>query len=342
MSKWAFRLEELGKEHNHLVGRKCANLGEMLRLGLRVPPGFALSTDAYQDFLNLTGAAAEIKEVVRSAGSQSAALGQAGELSARIRQIVLAKPMPEEMAETVLGYYAELCRKCRDDSLAVSVRSAGPQSRPGQYETYLNVAGPPEVLENIKKVWASTFNPRSLAFRQQKSLPLDFDPIGAAVLKMVPARSAGVAFTADPNTGDTSRITIEANWGVGESVVSGTAAPDIFIIDKKSLELQQKSLGAKTRCVVVTAGGVLECETPVEKRAVFCLRDEEVKEIARMARQLEEHFGVPQDVEWAIDPGAAPEQGLFLLQARAEVIAQNKTAVDRIVDLMLNRFSGGH
>ncbi len=334
---WGFRLEELCSEDSGRVGRKCANLGEMLRIGLNVPPGFALSTEAYLDFMELSGAREEIAKILQRASGQSPDFSQAEELSLTLRQIIARKEMPAEMARLVQEHYREQCRKCGSEGLAVSVRSAGPKSRPGQYETYLNVAGAEQVLDNIKKVWASTFNARSLAFRRQKGLPLESDPIGVAVIKMVPARSAGVAFTADPNTGDAALITIEANWGLGESVVGGNVSPDIYVVNKANLEIKDKILGSKSRYISAAGSGVIEKETPAEKRAAYALSEDEIKKIARAAQKLEEHFGAPQDVEWAIDEAG----GLFLLQSRNEVIAQKKTPVDQIVDLMLSRFSAG-
>jgi pyruvate,water dikinase len=341
-AKQVFWLEELGREDHALVGRKCANLAEMMQLGLKVPQGFAVSLEAYIDFMNRTGAAGEIKECIRTSHSTGRDYRQFIELSSRIRQIVQAQEVPAEISEAVLGRYHELGLRCRASPLAVSVRSAGPVSRPGQYETSLNVSGDAAVMENLKKVWASTFNPRSLAFRSQKGLPLESDPIGIAVLKMVRAKAAGVVFTADPNTGEASRITIEANWGLGESVVGGTTAPDIYILEKGSLEIQDRILGTKSRSFVLVESGVAEVETAPGKAAAFCLSDEEVKAIATAAKKLEQHFGVAQDIEWALDEDAISSDNVVLLQARPEVIARTKSPVDQIVDLMLDRFSGGN
>jgi pyruvate,water dikinase len=336
---WLFWLDELRQDQHALVGRKCANLGEMTRIGLHVPEGFALSVDAYLKFMNATGAAKEIREQIESSSTSGSA--QLFELSVRLRQTVESKPMPTEMEETISEFYNRLCRRCGVKNVAVSTRSAGPLSHPGQYETYLNVAGKSEVVENIKRVWASTFNPRSLAFRRQKGLPLDSDPIGVAVLRMVKARTAGVAFTADPNTGDSSRIIIEANWGLGESVVNGESTPDIYIVDKDTLEIQEKKLGPKYRCIVADKIGVIEIETPPEKISLLCLNDEEIKTIAKLGKKLEEHFSSPQDLEWAVDQDAIPPQNIILLQTRPEIISQQKTSIDQIADLMLDHFSGG-
>ena len=338
MEKWIFRLEELGQNHHQMVGRKCANLGEMARLGLPVPPGFALSVKAYQDFLEETEAIHEIRDYLsRFAGSIDSIEGF-NEASREIRQIVESKEMPEAMRDIVLAYYDDLCRECNVKEAAVSTRSAGPVSHPGQYETYLNVKGKLDLLQKIIKVWASSFNPRSLAFRGRKGFPLETDPIGVAVLKMVNARAAGVAFTADPNTGNMSRMILEANWGLGESVVSGELMPDVYILDKESLQVCERKLGKKLKYVTFRDTGVEEVEAPVENRDSFCLNDAELSEIGRLAKILEKHFGVPQDVEWAVDEDVMSSGNIVLLQTRAAVIVQKKSAVDQVVDLMLKRF----
>jgi pyruvate,water dikinase len=248
--------------------------------------------------------------------------------------------MPKEMEEVIVAHYKELCQRCKAE-VAVSTRSAGTVSHPGQYETYLNVIGDSDLIDKIKRVWASTFNPRSLAFRSRQGAPLESDPIGVAVLKMVKARAAGIIFTADPNTGDASRIIIEANWGLGESVVSGESTPDVYILDKESLKIRDRKLGPKSRYITFKEAGVAEEEVPPEKKDKFCLSDDEAKEIGRLGRILENHFGAPQDAEWAIDEDLPFPENVILLQARAEVIAQKKSPVDQIVDLMMNRFSSG-
>jgi pyruvate,water dikinase len=341
IKKWTYWLEELGQEHSSLVGKKCANLAEMIRMGLRVPSGFALSVDAYNDFMSMTGTAYRIQDYLSRSYSGTKDRGQFNELSVGISQIIMNEEMPEQLKETIVKYYGELCQRCNTSEVAVSTRSAGPVSHPGQYETYLNVLGESELIDKIKKVWASTFNPRSLASRNRKGVSLVSDPIGVAIQKMVNSKAAGITFTVDPNTGDASRIIIEANWGLGESVVSGEAIPDTYILAKDTLEVKEKRLGLKSKYLTCGELGVTEVETSPEESSAFCLCDEELREIGKLSKVIENHFGVPQDVEWAIDQDAVQPDSIVLLQTRPEVIAQSKTTTDQIIDLMLNRFSGG-
>ena len=339
MSKqWILWFDKLNQECNDQVGKKCANLGEMTKIGLRVPPGFALSLEAYKNFMSLTGADLEIKEYLDNVNHGFESIQHFNAASEELRRIVESKEMPQQMSAAILSHYQELCQRWDMKDMAVSTRSAGASSHPGQYETHLNVRGDRDIIEKITKVWSSTFNPRSLSARKRVGAPLESDPIGVAVLKMVNARSAGILFTADPNTGDTSRMIIEANWGLGESVVGGEAMPDVYILDKASLEIIDRKLGTKGRCVTFKEVGVAEQDTPTEKSCTFCLSDEEVKEVGRLGKILESHFHVPQDTEWAVDQDLDFPESVILLQTRPEVIAQQKKPADKVIDLMLTRF----
>ena len=321
---------------NELVGKKCANLGEMARIGLPVPPGFALTLTAYQVFMAKSGVKEKISRILNDDAERLNSIAGLNQLSDDIRALISDTPIPEEMEKLFTSFYKELCQKCGKE-VAVSVRSAGAASHPGQFETYLNVKGEEELLSKIKRVWSSTFNSRSIAARKERGLALDEDPIGVAVLGMVDAKSAGVLFTADPNSGDESRMIIEANWGLGESVVGGESVPDVFVVDKETFEIVDKKMGSKSVLVDMDGDGVAEIETPEDLRNSFCLGKEETEIIANFGKQLEAHFNCPQDVEWAIDKGSSTPT-VMLLQTRPAVIAKKKDAMDQIFDFIQDRF----
>jgi len=334
--KLAYWLEELRTDHNDIVGKKCANLGEMAKIGMLIPPGFALSVHAYSVFMDETGAADEVLKVLATMNVTHTDIKGIKKLSITLRQIIESKPIPLEMEDVILAYYENLCGRCEHTDVAVSTRSAGVVSHPGQYETYLNVKGKSDVLEKIRKVWASTFNARSITNRLHKNLPAVGVPIGVAVHEMVNARSAGSAFSVDPNTGDETRIIIEANWGLGESVVRGNLIPDRWVLDKETCEVRERQLGKKETVILIADKGVIEQKTPFEKSNSFCCTDTELSEIGRLAKELENHFDTPQDIEWAIteDKGLS---NVILLQARPEVIVK-KSASDAILDMMVGMF----
>jgi pyruvate,water dikinase len=306
--KLIFWFEELGKEHNDVVGKKCANLGEMTRMGLAVPPGFALSLDMYRLFVEESGLNEEMKSYVQNFGDlRGQGIAVFDEMSLTLRNMIEEREIPENLRTQIIDCYRELSRRLGVDDPPVSVRSAGTESRPGMFETYLNVKGQDDLLEKVKKVWASAYTPRAIAFRANKGFPILGDELGVAIPKMVNARASGIAFTVNPVDGDSSKVIIEANWGLGEGVVSG---------------------------------GADWVDVPENMRCMSCLDDQEVVEVAKLAITLEEKLGCPQDVEWAIDHDLPFPRNIFHLQTRPAKVQAKKPAstTDRIIELLAKRY----
>lgn len=335
--KLIFQFEELGPEHNDIVGKKCANLGKMIHMKLAVPPGFALSIDMYREFIRLTGVDAQLSSYVDKAGDlKGAGIAQFEALSHRLQGAIENQEMPDELRGLISDHYDMLCEKTGVENLAVSVRSAGTHSRPGMFETYLNVSRIENVLDKVKKVWASAFTPRAIAFRANKDFPMLGDELGVAIPKMVNARASGIAFTVNPVDGDASRILLEANWGLGEGVVSGAENVDGFTVIKEDLAISGRHIGNKSKCVIYTKTGADWADVPDKMRNMPCLSDEEIIEIARIAKSTEEDLDSPQDMEWAIDQDLKFPRSLFWLQTRqAKVAAKKATSpADQVADLM--------
>jgi pyruvate,water dikinase len=321
--EWVFN--DIGIEHNHLVGKKCANLGEMRRAGIPVPPGFALSLGAYEKFMNETSTIEDVRAYLKTFSAdpdRPADIPEFDRAAEGIRGIVESKQMPNDMKEVIAQHYQGLCKKVGMSDVPVATRSAGTASHPGQYETFLYVSGTSDVMENIIRVWSSTFNARSLIARARLGLPLESDPIGVAVLQMVNAHAAGVLFTLNPVNGDASKISIGGNWGLGESVVSGEVTGDQWLIDKVTLEIIERKVATKTvECQFdPESGKVVYKEIMPERQTKPCLTDEEIIELGRQAKRIEEHFGVPQDVEWAIDRDLPFPQNILFVQTRPETV----------------------
>jgi pyruvate,water dikinase len=310
MNEWISWLEDLTQADAASVGRKCANLGELTRAGFQVPGGFALCLGAYEEFLRLTPAGEGIGAHFSRFDADPddpKQLPRFTELAAVARSLVEAQEMPESIALALAGYYDELGARMGISDLPVAARSAGPASHPGQYESFLNVSGRASLVENVKKVWSSTFNTRSLISRARSGLPLESDPIGVAVIAMVDADASGVMFTAEPTTANASRMIIEGNEGLGETVVSGAVIPDNWTVDAREFAVVERRIAPQ-------ADGVASLGAP---GCTGCLGDEEVLEIARIGKLIEAHFGRPQDIEWAIDRDARVSP-IFILQARPE------------------------
>jgi pyruvate, water dikinase len=332
--KWIYWLDEITKDHNNVVGKKCANLGEMTRAGFHVPVGFALSLDAYDKFMRQTGALEEVQDYLASFKADPhdpAELPRWQEASDVIRGIVESKPMAPELADVILAHYADVCHRTGTKDCPVATRSAGAASHPGQYETFLQVTGGNEVLRNIIRVWASTFNQRSLVARARGGYALEYDAIGVAVLQMVNAKAAGVMFTLNPATGDRTKIMIGGNWGLGESLVSGSVTPDEWMVDRVVMEISRRTISLKgIEYIVDSSGNVVVADIPPERQSVPCLTDAEVLELARGGKKIEQHYGEPQDIEWVIAKHGSLPDSIFFVQTRPETSWKQKAAAQKL------------
>jgi len=335
--KFVFWLEELSAKDNNMVGKKCANLGEMTRRGFPVPPGFVCSIDMYREFVRETGVNEEISRYLSGFGElEGRKVALYEEISHDVRRMIENKTMPKSLEEQILSKYETLGNKVGYPDVSVSVRSAGTESRPGMFETYLSIEGRQAVLEKIKRVWSSSFTPRAIGYRADHGIPFDVDMLGVAVIKMVNARSAGVGFSINPVTGDTSRMIIEGNWGLGEGVVSGETGVDRYVVDKSTFEIKERGVGLKTKYFVRKEGGAGWDDVPEEMQSVSCINDEEIREIARLTKNLEDRLGGAQDMEWATDPDLPFPNNVLLLQTRPAKVAVKKPGgtTDQLIDLM--------
>ncbi len=326
-------LEEVTKDDVVLVGGKNANLGEMLRAGIPVPPGFAVTAYAYKYFLEKTGLAEKIYSMLRELDvNDKKALD---ETTATIRKMIKETPMPREIEESIREAYRKLAARLGLDTsrLKVAVRSSAtaedmPEaSFAGQQETYLNVYGEDAVVQRVKDCWASLFTARATFYRVQQGIPHERALMSVTVQKMVNSRSAGVMFTLHPVTGDESVIVIEGSWGLGEAVVGGKVTPDEWVVDKKTLEVKERKISRKNIAIVFNPEkGVNEkIQLPDPRYPLFdpekpCLSDEEVKKLAELGVLIEKHYGRAMDIEWAIDSDLPFPQNVFIVQARPETV----------------------
>jgi pyruvate,water dikinase len=341
-AKLVYWFEELDKESNDLVGKKGANLGEMTKLGLPVVPGYVVSIESYRRFMAETGVGEQISKYIVSLGKIDN-IDKCEEVSKTIRAMIEKQQMLGYLEEKIGSYYDTLCQNTGIADVAVSTRSGGPVSRPGMFDTFINVKGKEQVLQHVKKVWSSTFTGRAIWYRLVHDIPVDGDVLGVVVMKLVDARSAGITFTVDPVTGDRTKIIIDASWGLGEGVVSGKVDVDRFVINKETIEIAERAIGIKKFCIASGKEGVEERDIPPAKQSVSCLSDEEIKEIAKLGKSLEERLGQPQDIEWALDPDLSFPNNLFVFQTRPAKFATEKatTVLDRLADIMAKRASRG-
>jgi len=306
---------EVDKDDVGLVGGKGANLGEMTRAGIPIPSGFILTSHAYFHFLQESGLTAKIRH--RLAGLNVNDSGQLQRVANEIKRAITGTPMPTEVAAEVARAYREM------DGGPVAVRSSATAedlaeaSFAGQQSSFLNVAGEEAVINAVRACWASLFEARAIFYREQGGF--DHLKVGIAVVvqHMVQSQRSGVMFTLEPVTGDRSKIVIEALYGLGEAVVSGAFTPDYYVVDKATLSIVERTVVRQERQLVRNPEAAPGQETnlwlPVLAHEVGQqkLTDQEIVTLAQMGRHVEEHYGVPQDIEWAEENGE-----FFIVQSR--------------------------
>ncbi|MEM1793001.1 MAG: phosphoenolpyruvate synthase [Thermofilaceae archaeon] len=321
--------EELTKDDVPLVGGKNANLGEMIRAGIPVPPGFAVTAYAYRKFIEETGIRDEIQRILRERVRPGASAPEDYiEASREIRELIERTPTPKDIEEAIRKAYRELCERLGKAEEFVAVRSSATAedlpdaSFAGQQETYLNVKGEDEVVEKVKKCWSSLFTPRAIFYRESKGFAHEKVLISVAVQKMVNSRSAGVMFTIHPVTGEKDKIVIEGAWGLGESVVAGKVTPDEWVVDKNTLQIVERRVSEKVRELVrdPATGRNIEREVELGRRNAPALNDDEVRMLAELAVKIEKHYGRPMDIEWAVDRDLKFPESVFIVQARPETV----------------------
>jgi len=331
--------EDLTKKDIPLVGGKNANLGEMLNAGIPVPPGFAVTAQAYKKFITETGIAKKIYKLIEETVTDVNNPKQYEEASKKVRQLIETTSMTREIESAIKQSYNKLSKRTRSIQVFVAVRSSATAedlpdaSFAGQQETYLNVRGAEELLQKTVKCWSSLFTPRAIFYRTQKGFKHEDVLISVGVQQMVNAKAAGVTFTINPVTGEPNQIVIEANWGLGESVVSGAITPDDYIVDKNTLKILERRVAKKTVEYVrdPKTGKTIHVDVPAERQNQPCLTDEEIIKLAELAKHIEEHYeGRPQDIEWAIDRDVPFPENVFIVQSRPETVWSLKPALPKV------------
>ncbi|MEW6368599.1 MAG: PEP/pyruvate-binding domain-containing protein [Acidobacteriota bacterium] len=312
-----------------LVGGKCANLGELIRDAMPVPPAFAIAIPAFQDHVTENGLGPQIRQTLSSVDS-TADLETASAASDLIRQLVTAAPVPGRIAEAVADAYRRLCRECDQPEIRVAVRSSAcvedmPRATlAGQQESFLWVRGVPHLLDAMTRCWCSLFTSRAMLYRHRMGIYYRKLRIGVGIQQMVDARVAGIMFTLDPSNGDRSKIAIEASHGLGQRLVAGEVTPDRFLVDKVTLSVVRRTVS--------------------DEQAQTCLIEDEAVELSRLARRIEKKNLVPQDIEWAIARQGTLPGNIAILQSRPEtawvrrvpapIIPPLSSALDYVVALV--------
>jgi len=284
---------QVGSDDLAEVGGKAANLGELTRAGLPVPPGFVLTTAAYAASVHVELSAGEEPETA----------------AARIQAAVHGVEVPGEVAAAVRAAYAELGGGPVAVRSSATAEDLADASFAGQQDTYLNVRGEEALLAAVVRCWASLWTARAIDYRARRGV--DDPRLAVVVQRMVEAEASGVLFTADPTTGRRDRIVVSAAWGLGESVVGGLVGTDDHVVDRATFAEVERRIADKAEMTVYADGGTAQAPVPADRRRAPVLDAAAVTELARLGARAEEHFGAPQDVEWVRADGA-----FALVQAR--------------------------
>ena len=322
---------ELVDKENKKVGGKGANLGEMMRAGLPIPPGFVVTTDSYDRYIRANKLEEKIKALV--AGTSIEDPSSLERASAEIKALIMNGKMPVDIERAIRDAYEVLCvgkevkniggaaldfvKAGRETFVAVrssaTAEDLAEASFAGQMKTLLNVRGINNLLKAVKECWASLYTPRAIFYRKTKGIGNEIS-IGVIVQRMINSEKSGVIFTVDPTTNDQSKIVVEAAWGLGESVVSGLVTPDVYILDKQTGEIVEKKIQKKKiyRIRDEATGKTIELKTPAEKAEAQVLDESELKKLWQLAKRVEDHYmGAPQDIEWCEE-----RNRIFFVQTR--------------------------
>jgi pyruvate,water dikinase len=314
------RLTELGKDDVAVAGGKGANLGELTRAGVRVPPGFVVTADVYFGLLKSSGIGGRIERRLAALDvNDGAALEDA---AAEIKALITAAEMPPEVASEIRRAYQQTGGGLVAVRSSATAEDLAEASFAGQQDTYLNIEGDAEVVAAVQKCWASLFGARAIFYRAGAGFDHLKVRIAVVVQRMVQSERSGVMFTIHPVTNDKTKIVIEAIYGLGEAAVSGAVTPDMYVVDKTSGEVVHRQVVPQEQELVrqtdAQPGNEQNYWISIDwgRRTKQKLSDEEIGELATVGQRLEQHFGCPQDVEWAHEGGS-----FYIVQARAVTTA---------------------
>jgi pyruvate, water dikinase len=332
-------LGDVGAGDRAAAGGKGASLGELCQLGVRVPDGFVVTVGAFERVLRALDPGGAIRrEIGRLSADDAAAIASA---TARVRDRIAAAPLPGDVRDQIAARYRALGGDQGPGAgegvpvpVAVAVRSSATgeddaeTSFAGLQDTYLWVHGADAVTGHVSRCWASLYNAEAVGYRRRLKLSEQDLAMAVVVQRMVEPRCAGVMFTCSPATGDRSVIAVEGCWGLGSALVGGEVTPDSFMISKVTGEIVRRQVAVKLRMHRAGPGGagVVAADVPGPRQEAACLGDAELAALARLGRRVEDHYGAPQDIEWAITDGASLEESVILLQSRPETVWSRRRA----------------
>ncbi|MDP2861077.1 MAG: phosphoenolpyruvate synthase, partial [bacterium] len=301
--------EKLSRDDADIVGGKGANLGEMTRAGLPIPPGFVVTVAAYSDFLEKTSIKDKIAKILKSIDYADTA--NLDKSSKKIRELILHQRVPEETARKIIESYIKLSGSLTHIPVAVRSSATAEDSKDasfaGQQESFMDIRGEANVVETVKKCWASLFTARAVFYWHEGNFDHFKVKIAVVVQKMIQADASGIIFTADPVSNDKTKIVIEGILGWGQNIVSGVVTPDHYEVDKKTLEIVLRQISCQEKALLKGKNIILSKKLRESQK----LTDSQILELAKLAKKTEAHYLFPQDMEFAVE-----KKKIYIVQTR--------------------------
>jgi len=304
-------LDQIHGDDRSMVGGKAANLGELIKAGISCPPGFCITTKAFEFYLKASGLEEKVLAILNDTSKSGS------ECASEISHLLQGIKVPQEVKVAIIEAYHQIEYVCGHGVL-VAVRSSAlvedveTSSFAGQFDSFLGVIGEQDLITSVSNCWMSLFNARSIAYSRRKrvgTIPL---AMAIIVQELVKAKKAGVMFTVHPVTLEKNHIVVEATFGLGEQLVSGQVSPDTYILSKDDFTIMQRNIVEKKFATFYTdSEGLVEREIDPNLQNVPALSDYELVELARLGTQIEALFGEPQDIEWALESGI-----IYIVQTR--------------------------
>ncbi|HUS52308.1 MAG TPA: phosphoenolpyruvate synthase [Candidatus Bathyarchaeia archaeon] len=319
--------DQVDKDDIGLVGGKGANLGEMTSFGIPVPPGFMVTAQAYEQFLEENQLEPKISKFLKEIDSSDPQSYQG--VSQRIKKVISQGKIPKEVAREIINSYLKLGKLFKHS--LVSVRSSATAedlptaSFAGQQATFLNVQGEASLVDAVRQCWASLFEPRAIFYREEQGFAHLKVAIAVIVQEMVQSDTSGVMFTLDPISNQKNRIVIEAIYGLGELIVQGSVTPDHYLVDRKSLKILKKKINEQAVRLVKVRQVNKHQSVPLNLRLKQKITNAQIRQLAKLGKKIHQHYFFPQDIEWAIEKGK-----IFILQTRpVTTIVKAETSKDQ-------------
>lgn len=307
---------KLNKHDAAIAGGKGASLGEMIQAGIAVPSGFVILSESFEKFLKETDLNVEIDSILHSVKHKE--MHTIESASEKIQALILGAKMPEDIAKKIESFFKELNDKYVAVRSSATAEDSASAAWAGQLDSFLNTTEE-NLLENVKKCWASLFTPRAIFYRFEKELHKQKISVAVVVQKMVESEVSGIAFSVHPVTQDYNQLIIEAGLGLGEAIVSGQITPDSYVVEKEPRRIIDKNISEQKRGLFRSEKGGNEWRDVLQQEGEKqTLTDEQILELSEIILHIENHYGFPCDIEWAFEEGK-----FYIVQSRPITTLQN-------------------